>query len=165
MIRTERLILRRARPGDAADLHEVFGRSDAMRYWSTPPHETLAETEAWVAAMVAASPETSDDFIVEHQGRAIGKCGAWHLPELGFLLHPHHWGKGFGREALSAVIDHLFAAHQIDRLTADVDPRNAASIALLTRLGFVETHRAERTFFLSGEWCDSVYFALARPTG
>jgi RimJ/RimL family protein N-acetyltransferase len=43
-----------------------------------------------------------------------------------------------------------------------VDPRNAASIALLTRLGFRETGRAERTLLWRDEWCDSTYFALSR---
>ena len=47
-------------------------------------------------------------------------------------------------------------------LTADVDPDNAASIGLLKSLGFRETHRAERTMQIRGQWCDSVYFALRR---
>jgi RimJ/RimL family protein N-acetyltransferase len=34
---------------------------------------------------------------------------------------------------------------------------------VLAKLGFVETGRAERTFLLGEEWCDSVYLALARP--
>mgnify|MGYP003347797219 CR=1 FL=1 len=44
----------------------------------------------------------------------------------------------------------------------DVDPRNKASIRLLERLGFAETHRAARTWLVGEEWCDSVYFALTR---
>ena len=48
-------------------------------------------------------------------------------------------------------------------LTAEVDPRNAGSLRLLARLGFRETHRAERTLLWRDEWCDSVY--LARPRG
>jgi RimJ/RimL family protein N-acetyltransferase len=48
-------------------------------------------------------------------------------------------------------------------LLADVDPRNVASLRVLDRLGFKETGRAERTFLLGDEWCDSVYLALQRP--
>ena len=40
---------------------------------------------------------------------------------------------------------------------AEVDPRNTASLRLLTRLGFVETGRAERTMQWRDEWCDSIY--------
>ena len=31
-------------------------------------------------------------------------------------------------------------------------------------LSFVETGRAERTFLIGDEWCDSIYMALPRPT-
>jgi RimJ/RimL family protein N-acetyltransferase len=63
---------------------------------------------------------------------------------------------------LTALIPHLFGAHDAAQITAEVDPRNAPSIALLTRFGFHETHRAERTLLWRDEWCDSVYFALDR---
>ena len=54
---------------------------------------------------------------------------------------------------------------RIPALTADVDPRNAASLRLMERLGFRETHRAQRTWHIGDEYCDSVYFRLERPGG
>ena len=133
-----------------------------MRYWSRPEHETLEETRRWLADLVEPEPG-SDDFLIERDGEVIGKAGAWQLPEIGFLLHPDHWGKGLEHEALVAVIAHLFAAHAMAELTAEVDPRNTASLRLLARLGFEETGRAERTLLWRDEWCDSVYLALKRP--
>jgi RimJ/RimL family protein N-acetyltransferase len=162
MIRTQRLTLRRARIEDLDDVHAMLSHPAAMRYWSTPEHETLEQSREWLAGMVAGGPD-EDDFLIEHQGRVIGKAGAWKLPEIGFLLHPDHWGKGLGFEAMSAAIAHLFAAHDLPELTAEADPRNAASLRLLGRLGFVETGRAERTLLWREEWCDSVYLALKRP--
>lgn len=159
-LQTRRLVLRRARPEDVAALHAVFSDPRAMRYWSRPAHESLAPTEAYLAEMLAA--KNADDFVVVMDGRVIGKAGAWRLPEIGFILHPDHWGNGLAREALGAVIPHLFAAHPIDAITAEADPRNAASLRLLAGLGFVETHRAERTLKWGEEWCDSVYLALPR---
>lgn len=161
-IETSRLVLRRAREGDLEDLHGLLSDPQTMRYWSTPEHETLAQTEAWLASMLTNPPRESDDFLIEHQGRVAGKAGAWRLPEVGFLLRPDLWGKGLAREAMTAAITHLFAHHPLDALTADADPRNAGSIRLLTRLGFRETHRAERTLQWRDEWCDSIYFALDR---
>ena len=136
-----------------------------MRYWSTPPHRTIEDTRAWVTNMVAASPAESDDYVMELDGRVIGKAGCWRLPEIGYILHPDQWGRGYAREAMTAVIAHLFATRELDRITADVDPRNAASIGLLLRLGFTETHRAKGTWQVGDELCDSVYFALPRPGG
>ena len=163
MISTDRLKLRRAQMSDLDDMHAVFSHPEAMRYWSSLPHETISQTEDFLAAMVNAQPDTSDDFIVEFQGHAIGKAGCWQIGEIGFILHPDYWGKGIAFEALSAAIPHAFNALAMGCLKADVDPRNVASLRLLERLGFRETGRAARTFLLGDEWCDSVYLELPRP--
>lgn len=162
-IRTARLLLRRARIEDLEAVHAVFSRPEAMRYWSRPPHAGLEETREWLRSMIEAPPELSDDYVVEYEGRVIGKAGFYRLPEIGFILHPDFWGRGLAREALEAVIARVFSSFQVEALTADVDPRNAASLALLKGLGFVETGRAKGTWQLGDELCDSVYLALRRP--
>jgi ribosomal-protein-alanine N-acetyltransferase len=161
-ILTPRLRLRRARADDLAALHAVLSDARAMRYWSTLPHTDIEETRAWLGGMIAAPAEISDDFVVEYRGQVIGKAGFYRLPEIGFILHPSAWGQGLAREALGAVITRVFAKFPIERIMADVDPRNAASLGLLGQLGFRETHRAERTYKIGEEWCDSVYLSLAR---
>jgi ribosomal-protein-alanine N-acetyltransferase len=163
MITTDRLILRRATWDDLDPVHRLISNAQAMRYWSRPEHETLEETRHWLRFLVEPAPD-SVDFLIEKDGAVIGKAGAWQLPEVGFLLHPDHWGQGLAQEAMLAVIGHLEAEFpELPELTAEVDPRNAASLRLLGRLGFQETHRAERTMQWRDEWCDSIY--LARPRG
>lgn len=162
-IRTARLVLRRARPEDVGAVHAFMSDARAMRYWSTPPHESMAETEPWFQQQFFSGDPARDEWVIEQDGRVIGNIGIWNMPEFGFILHPDTWGRGIGTEAARAFIDHAFATHPIDGITADVDPRNAASLALLRRLGFLETGRAERTFLVGSEWCDSVYLRLPRP--
>ena len=162
-LRTERLLLRRARSDDVEAMHTIVSDPRAMRYWSTLPHADLAVTRDWFAHMLGEQPPDRDQFIIEHDGRLIGRVGIWRMPELGFILHPDMWGRGFASEALGAFIGHVFATHAMDGLTADVDPRNAASLKVLAKAGFVEIGRAQRTFLLGDEWCDSIYLALRRP--
>jgi RimJ/RimL family protein N-acetyltransferase len=159
-IRTERLLLRRARQDDAAAMHEIMSNPVAMRYWSTPPHTGMDQTERWTASMVEDDPVIRDDFIVTLGGILIGKLGAWRLPEIGFLIDPAHWGNGYAQEALAAYIERRRSLGSTE-LTADVDPRNIASLKLLERCGFVETHRAAGTWQVGDELCDSVYLRLA----
>ncbi|HET9335608.1 MAG TPA: GNAT family N-acetyltransferase [Sphingomicrobium sp.] len=158
-IRTERLLLRRAIMDDVAAMHAIMRDPVAMRYWSTPPHSELADTERWMASMVEVDPASSDDFIVTLDGQLVGKLGAWKLPEVGFLIEPAYWGRGYAREALRAFIDRRRLLGSSE-LMADVDPRNHASLRLLERAGFVETGRASATWNVGGELCDSVYLRL-----
>lgn len=162
-IRTDRLILRRATSEDLAGMHAVLSSPAAMRYWSTPPHRSVDQTRDWLNLMIDASPANSMDFILEHEGKVIGKAGCWRLPEIGFILHPDHWGQGLAQEALTAIIDRLFEHFPIPAITADVDPRNSACLTLLMRLGFNQTGHASRTWLVGDEWCDSIYLALPRP--
>ena len=154
------MILRRARATDLDAIHAILSLPEAMRYWSTPEHETREQSRAWLQSMMTNS--TSDEFVLELDGRVIGKAGAWRLPEIGFILHPAYWRQGLMREALEAILPWLFACHPISALTAEADPRNRASCTLLEQLGFVETHRAQNTMKWRDEWCDSVYFSLPR---
>ena len=131
----------------------------AMRFWSTLPHEDSSQTEEWLASMIASEQEGGDDFILEVGGVLIGKLGCYRLPEIGYLLSPAAWGRGYAGEALSAYIAHRRRCGG-GELTADTDPRNLASIKLLQRHGFVETGRAERTWLIGGEWFDSIYWRL-----
>jgi RimJ/RimL family protein N-acetyltransferase len=162
-LRTARLLLRRARSDDLRAIHAMLSDPRAMRYWSTLPHTSMAETEPWFEQQFFSDNPARDEWIIEHEARPVGFIGIWNMPELGFMLNPDSWGRGLGSEAARAFIGYAFATHPIDAITADVDPRNAASLGLLAKLGFVETGRTERTFLVGGEWCDSVYLSVPRP--
>ena len=162
-IRTERLLLRRPRLDDLDAMFEIMSDPVAMRYWSTLPHASVDVTRPWLERKIARTAEGGEDFVIEHEGRVIGDVGAGRLPDFGFMLRRDCWGKGFATEASRAFIDHAFRNTAATELRADVDPRNTASLRVLDRLGFVETGRAERTFLLGDEWCDSVYLVLQRP--
>jgi RimJ/RimL family protein N-acetyltransferase len=161
-LRTERLTLRRARWDDLEAMHAVLSAPAATRYWSTPAHSGIEQTRLWLASMIESPAHLSEDFVVEFEGRVIGKTGCWRLPEIGFILHPDYWRRGLAREAVGAVIEYMFARHPLEAITADVDPRNAASLGLLGSFGFEKTGYEERTMQHGDEWCDSVYLALSR---
>jgi [ribosomal protein S5]-alanine N-acetyltransferase len=164
-IRTTRLVLRQATWDDLEAVHQIMSDPRAMRYWSRPEHETLEETRHWLGFLVDQAAD-SRDWLIEKDGAVIGKAGAWQLPEVGFLLHPAQWGQGLAFEAMVAVIAALEAEFpDLTALTAEVDPRNLASLRLLAKLGFRKTHQAERTLLWKDEWCDSVWLARARGGG
>ena len=161
-LRTSRLTLRRAVSADLAAMHAVLSDARAMTYWWQAPHPDLATTQEWLDRMMATPPDLGDDFIIALDGTAIGKMGAYRLPEFGFIISSAHWRRGYASEAMTAFLDHVFARADVDHLVADVDPRNDGSLALLTRHGFAETHRAKATWQTHIGTCDSVYLRLER---
>jgi len=163
VIRTERLTLRPATAEDLPAMFEIMSDPRAMTYWSTLPHDSIARTEEWLGRMLdAAAVRPVTDFLIEFDGQVIGKAGYWKPPEVGYILHPAMWGRGFAREAASAVISFGFNALGLLAVTADVDPRNLPSLRLLEKLGFTRTGYAERTYEIGGQWADSIYLTLEK---
>ncbi len=170
ILETPRLILRRLAAYDAPALHAMLSDAETMRYWSTLPHQEIAETEAWIGESLAAMARgDAHDFAVLRDGRVVGRVAFWMGNEIGFLFHREVWGQGIAREAVAALLDHGFAVLNFTTVRADVDPANLRSLGLLERLGFQRTGYAERTFKIGETWVDSVYLELRaeafRPAG
>ena len=80
------------------------------------------------------------------------------------MLQRSMWGKGYMAETLDALLGPcgLFWEKGVERVIADVDPRNEGSIGILRKFGFEETGRGEGTYETHLGWCDSVYLELRR---
>lgn len=63
--------------------------------------------------------------------------------ELGFMLAPEHWGKGFGKTIVALTLPEIRKTLGARTVIAKVDSRNTASIRSLEANGFFETARIE----------------------
>lgn len=163
-LKTDRLLLREPLASDLDAMFATYSDPRAMRYWSTLPHDDPAITRDLLDRRVAAWASAPVNFQITMNGRYIGNAGNFQGDEVGFMLHPDFWRLGILTEAMQAIIPYLWDATEHFQLTADVDPDNAASLGLLKKLRFYETHRATNTFCIGGVWYDSVYLALQRPS-
>jgi len=150
VIASARLVMRPVRASDAAALHEAYRDPELMRWWSSAPHATLAETEAYLAPRVDLGSWRGWAITRAGDDRAIGTLGSTQrrddVAEIGYMLVRSAWGQGFAREAVSRLLDLLFHEEGQRRAFADVDPDNAASLGLLEALGF------RREGLLRAEW-------------
>jgi RimJ/RimL family protein N-acetyltransferase len=162
---TERLRLRELRPDDRDGVFELFGDPQVTRFWSFPAWTDIAQADAFLAGdddpgklAWAVADRASDELVgtttildLRHdQGRA----------EIGFSLRRAYWKRGLAREAVTGALDYGFGMLGLRRFEADVDPRNAASLALLGDLGFVREGLLRARWFVNGEACDSVILGL-----
>jgi RimJ/RimL family protein N-acetyltransferase len=170
-IHTRRLLLRPLQPGDEQPLYAIFGDPEVMRYWSSPPWTSPDSGREMVERDLAAGPDA--DWlrlaVVQRDGHAlIGTCTLFdHRPqsrraELGYALARAAWGRGVMHEALSALLDHGFEAWGLNRVEADIDPRNQASARALERLGFQREGLLRERWEVAGEVSDSALYGLLR---
>jgi ribosomal-protein-alanine N-acetyltransferase len=150
----------------------MFSNPEVTRYWNRLPYTELAEARQLMeraqeglrnrSAYQWAVARAEDDAL-------IGTCSLFHIDEsnrraeIGYALDRGAWGFGYMNEALVAVVAHAFETLGLHRLEADADPRNAASVRSLERLGFRLEGTLRERWQVGGEISDSAFFGLLRP--
>lgn len=169
LLTSERLQLRPLRETDADDLFAIFSDPEITRFWSSPCMTRREDAQALIED-IAESIERGELLEWGLERRTvpglIGTCSIVNLDranrrgEIGFALARSTWGHGYMAEILPVLVDHAFGALGLHRLEADVDPRNAASIRLLERLGFRLEGRMRERWQVTGEVQDSLIYGL-----
>ena len=170
-LHTPRLRLREFRADDAAALYAVHSDPRVMRYWSFAAWTRPEQAEAKVAAILAerargevhvwAVADAPSDLV-------IGSIAVFSIhpaqarAEIGYSLHADWHGRGLAQEALRAVLAFLLDERGLERIEADIDPRNTASCRLVERLGFVREGLLRERWRVEGEVSDSAVYGLLK---
>jgi ribosomal-protein-alanine N-acetyltransferase len=86
-----------------------------------------------------------------------------HRSELGYALHPDHWGKGIMNEVLDVVIDYGFRKMKLHSIAANINPENIGSQKLLEKNGFVREAYFKENFYWQGKFLDTAIYSLLTP--
>jgi RimJ/RimL family protein N-acetyltransferase len=130
VIETERLVVR---PLEEAD------RPAVLAAWLDPANERApGQPEEKVRAWAAGVPW---GIFEKSTGEYVGDCslffadehGEW---ELAYGVNRDRWGHGYATEAARACVAHGFDELGLEKIVADVDPENAASVRVLEKCGF-----------------------------
>jgi len=140
-LESERLLLRPLRLEDAADIQRMAGEWEVARYTANIPHPYKAGmAEAWIKShrddfeIVFAIERRQDSVLVGCIG--VEPDAATREAEFGYWIGKPYWGAGYATEALSALVDHVFATFDVDRARAAAMPDNRASIRVQEKVGF-----------------------------
>jgi RimJ/RimL family protein N-acetyltransferase len=163
--------LRPPRPEDHALLFEWSNDPDLVapfdRFAATPWEEFVAELER--------APEEPGSlaarFVVERLPGAetIGMVGYYSahpvlaLWDVWYVLgRPSERGKGYGRESVRLLVDHLFATQPLERVGATCDVDNIPSSRLLASLGFRAEGRYRSALYHHARWHDVLVYGVTR---
>ena len=168
---TPRLKLRWMDERDIESHYAVFSDPHVARYWSSGPWTSLDQSRDHIAATQAAYADGSGlrlGIELRATGALIGNASlhrfvdASRRCELGYALAQAHWGAGYVSEALRALLGYGFDTLDLNRIEADVDPRNEASARVLEKLGFQKEGYMPERWIVQGEPADTVYDGLLR---
>ena len=108
-------------------------------------------------------------FLIELDGAIVGQLtlgsivlGSFRSSAAGYWVSRAVAGRGIAPTALATAGDHAFGVLGLHRLEVNIRPENAASLAVVRKLGFRHEGLRRRMLHIDGEWRDHESFALTR---
>lgn len=145
------LTLEKFTAADFADYRQLVGNAEVMAMITEralPEHEARADFDKLLANN-GLHPLFGSFKVRDAAGRFLGlgkltlESADSREAELGYMLLPEYWGKGWGGR-IAAQLLALAQTQALDGIFAIIDPANVASRKILTKHGFV--HREYKDF-------------------
>jgi len=171
VLRGDRVLLRAPGDGDQDALYALFSSPQVVRFWSTPAWTDRAQAVDWLSRQATfRQAHTGLTWAIARHGEdtLVGTVSlyAWAVEqgrcEIGYTLHPSHWGGGLASEAVRLALRFAFDELDLRRIEADTDPRNTGSCGLLERVGFVREGILRERWFVDGELQDTAFYGLLK---
>ena len=173
-VTTERLLLRPGTPDDLAALQAIRADPEVAQWMPDRPESYVD----WVMAagkrdMLSTTVVISlDDVVVGHlylhvedawAQAEVRSQGEAQQAEIGWCLSPAVQGRGYATEAVKALVRVCFEQLGVRRLVAVAFAENAASQAVMRRVGMrLEGVFRQESLHRDLGWLDSVQWAILR---
>src|SRR5687768_4799624 len=148
-----------------AFLEMVRDSRDLHRPWTYPPERadqfddlvsrTVRDDFACLVTTLVGNGELVGIFTISQIVR-----GYFQSAYLGYYASARHAGKGLMGESMVLVLDHAFGPLALHRLEANIQPGNAASVALARSAGFRLEGYSPRYLLIGGRWRDHERYAI-----
>lgn len=168
---SERLKLRLVELSDLVEIHHLHSLPETDEFNTLGIPESISETEAIVDSWVSDNQQQevkNYTFAIEQSSTSqfIGliamKLGSpkYRRGEVWYKLHSDYWGKGFGTEALSRIVDFGFDQLKLHRIEAGCAVGNIGSIKILEKAGMMREGRKRQVLPLKSGWSDNFEYAI-----
>ena len=112
-------------------------------------------------------PDDAVGFVIEVEGVVIGDCGLSHFNRvhgncmLGISIgDKDYWGKGYGEEAMTLLLDYAFDHLNLHRVHLGVFSTNPRAQRLYRKLGFVDEGVDREAVFKDGSYIDNIRMSI-----
>lgn len=173
VLETERLRLRKIELTDASNMYSYFSQDRVTVFYDLETFSSKQQAVELIESLLfryQSRKQIRWGITTKENNELIGTCGFHALEkdhfkaEIGYELHPDHWGSGVMTEVISIVVDYGFNEMGLNRIEAFYDPLNHASRRVLEKNGFKFEGILRKRFFEKGKFVDAAISALLKET-
>ncbi len=164
---TARLLLRPFQAGDEQDVFTYASDPEFAFFAMDRPPMTLEDARAFVSSAVRTPWRERVRFAITLTDRVIGNVDlhpdwAENITEIGYAVARERWNQGIATEAARAAVEYAFDVMLVDKVFARADPRNAASLRVLEKVGMTREGLLRSHVIRHGERADRVLYGILR---
>ena len=146
-VKTERLELRPFAESDREATVRILMDNRVNKTYMLPDFESVEKAEGLFRRLMDLSMrEERYVAAISRDGEAVGFLNDVEIHgdsiELGYVIHPDHWGRGYMTEALKAVTEELFRAGFRQVITGAFET-NLASIRVMEKAGMQKIEKTD----------------------
>ncbi|MEO4052697.1 GNAT family protein [Solibacillus sp. CAU 1738] len=167
-LKGRRVILREMIENDWIDVHAYASQPIVCQYQPWGPNSEK-ESQEFVKQVIVESkqdPRSRFVFVIIEKEMLIG-AGEINIRdftnregEIGYIVNPTHWGKGYATEVAKLLIEFGFGTLNLHRIFATCDARNIGSSKVLEKIGMTKEGRIREDMLLRDGWRDSLLYSI-----
>lgn len=170
-LETERLRLRELVLADTAALFAIHSDGVAMQWFGSDPLTDPAEAQRLIEIFAGwRKMATGTRWALERKKdlKFLGTLGLFNWNpssetcSIGGELGRHAWGRGYMQEAVPCMLSWGFEHMALNRIEAQIHPRNAPSIKVVETFGFVYEGLLREAGYWLGTHHDMLQYSLLR---
>lgn len=171
-VETDRLVLRQRTIDDVPDMFAYVSLENVAYPAGLPPIATLEDEydyfeNRYYQNLEKANLPSGYGITVKGSDRVIGSCDFNHhheddVFEIGYMLHPDFWGRGYMTEAVSALIEIGFTLLNLHKVEIRCYGSNKQSQRVAEKLGFTLEASIRDRRDIQGNRCHDLRYGLLK---
>lgn len=160
-----RITLRRVEPADYPLIHRWQNHPEVFRWMDYLEPFSLED----IRVSEEQASKEGIPFIVEAEGRPVGRTGLNQIRPRDrvasvylFIGEADVWGRGYGKEALQAVLRYGFDMLNLNLIELWTLAKNDRAVRLYKSVGMVEDARLRDRSFNNGAYDDRIVMSITR---
>ncbi|MBP0725373.1 GNAT family N-acetyltransferase [Bacillus sp. RG28] len=167
---SKRVVLREIKEKDWVDVHKYASNEIVCQFQPWGPNTEIESKTFVKEAIEDAEKEPRTRFvfaIIEKKNEIMIGSVEFNIRdvrnrtgEIGYIVNPDYWGKGFATEAANLILAFGFQHFNLHRIYATCDPRNIASSKVLEKICMTKEGRLREDLLLKEGWRDSLLYSI-----
>jgi RimJ/RimL family protein N-acetyltransferase len=141
---------------DEADLFEIYSDPKVFKYFGDGVYTREKHIQSIKRAVTKWKEYGNGDLVAIYENKVIARLiifpNSDGIHEVGYILNSKYWGNNLGAEIARGLVNFALIENSAEKVVASIREENTYSRAIISLLGFKQTHQVVGEDGISRIW-------------